>query len=74
MALSHAQLDEHDAEIREIFRGWLFWDKKITTANYPEWLSSEEYELIHKCIREVYTLFSANQIMEAKNAATDRSS
>lgn len=48
MPMTHAQLDEHDAEIKALFRSWI----ERMEGDKPDWMTTEEYELLHKCVRE----------------------
>ena len=46
--MTHDQLDIHDKEITALFRSWV----EHCEGDCPDWMSTEEYELLHKGIRE----------------------
>ena len=52
MAMTHDQLDIHDKEITALFRSWV----EHLDGDCPYWMSTEEYELLHKGIREAMSI------------------
>ena len=65
MSMTHKELTDHDKEIRRIFRGWTLSDSVVINESMPNWLSSEEYELIHKCIREAHEILLKKEFANA---------
>ena len=58
MSITYAQLIEHESAIRALFRTWVLRDEIAYRKSCPDWMSPEEYELLHQCVRETYEILS----------------